>query len=379
MKARGQKRVHFVVAMLSAVLLAATPLTAYAYQVYKDSQGYRVWDVDPRYHSWNDGGYDQWGYNLAMCYSNMYIANVSREVQSGAIISQAGLTRGYGGVNTVDWGPVVINHSANPVKKAVVSSHSMELKPFGAGASAWGYGKVRDCYLNMHEVNSVDIFLLRLETTGPIVGLDNEDAFSSDFYVGSDGRTYGVPHADENGFVIMPDMARVDMGEGKTGYIDVKNMQRAALDYAETDEELEQATDELFELEADAFQAAFAEYYGVDGLSDEVAEQCVIRIRCENGQDAARTVMEEGTREALSGAIRNGSMPRERVMELTGQAEPLESRYNNFGEIPSYAVSLSDDAFEAVYALARPVMAFDVPVYAEDGVTVVGSYSIDRL
>ena len=42
-------------------------------------------------------------------------------------------------------------------------------------------------------------------------------------------------------------------------------------------------------------------------------------------------------------------------------------------------ITVTEEVFNAIFELARPQMQVSVPVYAEDGITVIGDFRFDRI
>lgn len=52
---------------------------------------------------------------------------------------------------------------------------------------------------------------------------------SSDYFIGADGQSYGVPIEDDDGVIAMPDMVRVKATNGEIGYVSPDEMTSAFL------------------------------------------------------------------------------------------------------------------------------------------------------
>lgn len=52
---------------------------------------------------------------------------------------------------------------------------------------------------------------------------------SSDYFIGADGQSYGVPIEDDEGVIAMPDMVRVKATNGEIGYVSPDEMTSAFL------------------------------------------------------------------------------------------------------------------------------------------------------
>lgn len=257
--------------------------------------------------------------------------------------------------------------------------------------------------------------------------------------VGEDGKVYGVPHENDYGETVMPDMMRVRATNGVYGYVDNRSQAFAVLGYPETQEEMSSAIAANSEKKASALRDAFAEYFGVDLLSHEQGYEVGRILTKSNGHANAQAYVTEHTRDGLlvamregrlssngaaalvAHAIERGAIPLEEIQSLPGVeagklASAVESVQTDAAGVADYSdavvsaedISAADNqdeiilraaeafvadqgawrieaeslevggsAFYEIYESAQAKTAVSVPVYASDGETVVGEYMIN--
>lgn len=275
---------------------------------------------------------------------------------------------------------------------------------------------------------------------GNAFGSSEYELDSDSAYVGDDGLVYGVPYEGPDKTIVMPDMARVKATNGNFGYISVDQMYAAIIDYAETEEAGVESVHNTAELKARALSEAFDEYYGVDSISFDDGYRLGEILYRENGRESARALMNDVASSDLAKAIvagtldkekaagllvdsvADGSIEKNRVVAVACSLEPsrlndvfdtsgiqLESTLSDSGGDPARAtessllelddfelaelivelkdetlitgdtVRIQSDAFSSIYKIAQPKVAVYIPVYGEDGATVVGEYRVDRM
>lgn len=175
---------------------------------------------------------------------------------------------------------------------------------------------------------------------------------------------YGVPYTDGNGQTVMPDMGRVEATNGAVGYVAIDDIEAAVFNGAKTPDGQVKAAEQNARDEAKALRTAFAEYYGIDALSDAAAYQCIIDVRYEGGTESAKSKMERDASALLAEALDEGEVAEARLNSLSN------SGFTN-------SLAISDAAFEEILNLAKENMKVSVPVYSVEG-TVVGEYSFVR-
>lgn len=183
-------------------------------------------------------------------------------------------------------------------------------------------------------------------------------------FVGENGLVYGVPYTDENGQTVMPDMGRVEAANGTVGYMAIDDIEAAVFNGAKTPDGQVKAAEQNARDEAKALRTAFAEYYGIDALSDAAAYQCIFDVRYEGGTESAKSKMERDASALLAEALDDGEVAEARLGSLSN------SGFTN-------SLTISDAAFEEILNLAKENMKVSVLVYSVEG-TVVGEYSFVR-
>ena len=259
-------------------------------------------------------------------------------------------------------------------------------------------------------------------------------------YVGDDGLIYGVPYEGPDKTIVMPDMARVKATNGNFGYISVDQMYAAIIDYAETEDAKSDSIHNTAELKGEALSEAFSEYYGVNSISPDDGYRLGETLYRENGRESARELMNdiasfdlakaivfgsldgEKAAQLLVDSVADGSIGKNQVVSVACSLDPsyLSDIVDSFGvqleasliddnvdsvrtvensllalddfEFAKLIVELKDesfitgdtvriqsDAFSSIYKIAQPKVAVYIPVYGEDGITVVGEYQVDRM
>lgn len=375
----------------ASALLAATLISgAFASTAFAATEtftsSYKTWSVNPTYRSYNTGAYTLMGYYFCDVESGMHITNTSRSVLDGAISSQAMLSIGKNGTLYSEVGPIATNTTSNNVLNYIRSYHDYSLSTLRgeSGAVAWGRGQVRSADLTMNNVNSAQFSMVTLDASGHWTGLSvgsnaeimtlNSEGWPEGNFIGADGLVYGVPYADEVGNLVEPDMARVLLDDGSFGYVSLAEMDDMTFDGATTQEELDSVVARIENAAANAYKQAFAQYYGIDALSLEDALACVADLKT-YGSDMAKERMENSTSAALVEGIRSGVVSEARAIELTEHSIATLATVQG---VPSFSISLSEDAFDEIQELAAPMMSIFVPVYSDSG-AVIGQYPVCRL
>lgn len=144
----------------------------------------------------------------------------------------------------------------------------------------------------------------------------------------------------------------------------IDDIEVAVFNGAKTQTEQAEAAEQNARDEAKALRAAFAEYYGIDALSDAAAYQCIIDVRYEGGTESAKSKMERDTSALLAEALDEGEVTEARLSSLS---------HSGFAN----NLTISDAAFEDILNIAKENMKVSVPVYSVEG-AVVGEYSFVR-
>lgn len=221
-------------------------------------------------------------------------------------------------------------------------------------------------------------------------------------HVGTDGQIYGVPFEGPDGNIVMPDMTRVRATNGNYGYISNDEMYAAILDNASNEEEKVQSIKNTANKKAPALASATEKYFGVAALTADELEECSRILITENGHSNALAAYSELAAEPLAVAINQGSLNRETavalvstyaksadaatISQLSGDSEDSVQSYaesivdNSVIEpVSAQQITVTQDVFDEVYKLAQQELAVPIPVYDEDGVTVVGTYMVNRM
>ena len=280
------------------------------------------------------------------------------------------------GTEVMHWGEAATSWENTPQHTYIRSSLEWDIG-HGEGAAAWGYGKVRSADWTMNEVTSDNIFPLTLEDPGTIASVEADETGvwvpGMHNFVGENGLLYGVPYTDAEGKTVMPDMGRVEATNGTIGYMAVDSIETAVFNGAASPSEQIEAAKQNAIDEAKAFRSAFAEYYGVDALSDAAAYQCIIDVRYEGGVEGAIFAIEQDTKDFMLEVIRGDV-----AVFSGGENDAVSNHLESLtGSSPSGEYMTSEEAFEEILDIAKQSMVVSVPVYSIEG-DVIGEYSFVR-
>lgn len=321
--------------------------------------------------------------------STMGVWNVGRAVQSGAIRAQVFIKVYCTDIFYPDravtyYGTAATNTEANAAGNKMISSIEKGID-YPQGATCLGNAIVR----------RPDLVMVTLKTSEYMVGTTGDWGYNGEIViqgeppveVGADGLTYGAPYVGEDGLIAMPDMIYSEATNGEFGYVSSAMLDAAIVNYAETPEEEMAAIAAIDNQKAAALRSAFAEYYGADVLSFEDAMDCANQLVHEEGVEGSRATAIASASAALAEAVRLGEVTGERAVELLGTeavasaAIPAGSQILGAGVIGGLTasdVTISAAAYEAILDIARAQVAIHLPVYADDGTTIVGEVVIDR-
>lgn len=157
---------------------------------------------------------------------------------------------------------------------------------------------------------------------------------SNEFQVNSKGQTFGTIRERADGTVEQAELVRVEATNGQIGYISVIQMETAAMIGAE----------HTADNAAKALCASAKERYGWDVIDFDEARDVVITATLGNG--------------------------RERSFQAFAQY---------VGSRVGLELEVTEDDFQAIFDDARKAVAVTIPVYEEDGETVIGEYIVNRL
>lgn len=242
-----------------------------------------------------------------------------------------------------------------------------------------------------------------------VVGRSIAVSDEADIQVNSAGQTYGVPEGTDGDSITMPDLVRVEATNGKMGYVNYAEMNEIAGNYVLPDGR---------DAAAAAFQDAINEYYGTEIASEEDGLQSYsIAAYYDPSLESDEVELGKLVSEPLAEAMRSGSLSKEKTVEIisdslaagtlsdaakaslveesagfvaaieggtafqrnggAGVSEMLDGV--SFAGIEASDISMSERAYESIYLLAREKMSVSIPVYDEDGITVIGEYILNRI
>lgn len=228
------------------------------------------------------------------------------------------------------------------------------------------------------------------------------------------GQTFGVPTPGNDGVLVFPDLVRTRAENGEMGYVDFDEMNDIAT------RSFEEAGAAPF---IAAFQEATAEYYGVELLTAEQAETCVeIANYAGNYSESDEVVfgkllaeplaaalkageLDQGrARELVLGSLRAGTIPEEMATRMIDESMKAASGFTGVAtssdavalceaalskgavipttqlqEIQSTNLFVSEEVYEEIYRSVQRKTCISIPVYAEDGKTVIGDFLLDRI
>lgn len=351
MKRKALKAIFGMMAFVLLGCLLGRP--AYAYSYYYESP-VSSWNFgrDYQYHSYNWAAYNDMGYYQKDNFSSMNIA-ATLYTDPSTISSVAVITYGdLFGKEYHEVGPVATWNSAMGYNDYVTSyvEYSIMLGRGEAGAMGYGWGYVGGPNGNQR-IGSEYFTLGVIDDLGPIQPTSlSENGYSNGMpwnpgarnFVGSDGRLYGVGFVDSNGEVVVPDMIRVKLDDGQAAYVSIDEMDAASFDYASTQSDRLRASKAVETETLNAVKESVKEVLGVS-VDDDNAEALI-----ESFSQPSRRQMGEGLIQNFSDSYEN-------------EASDIDRKYSE------------------VLSLVRDKTSFDIPAYAEDGTTVIGTYTVNRV
>lgn len=214
------------------------------------------------------------------------------------------------------------------------------------------------------------------------------------------GETYGFA-VDERGNALAapPDLIAAIATNGERGYL------RADEYHAAQDEQRRSLSDEEFRVYAEtrqnALKQAFSEYLGCDLLSTDAAAECLGAKETSGGMERAAALASEELSLSLTEAVRSGTLPAEDAQVLlqgelvslslpAAAPAPLKAQAGELSaqqletavkaEGARFKVAIGKDTFEReILPLAQAKTATMLPVYASDGVTVIGEFALNSM
>ncbi len=392
--AGGTARLLATMMVAASLVLACAPAAHAIPWVEENSEGVSLapqW-TDLAYYWKIDSYNEQLSQSVSRVHTRMMAKNIGRSVQSGAIRVQsflrATVSQGGGQVTTIA-GPAVTNPGVNPMNEWVTSQFSEIYYP-AAEVYCLGNAILRKPDLTNVTLNTG--LYHAASVAFPIMSNDGEVALNaiaeSDIELRADGRTYGSPYEGPDGEAIMPDMLRVVATNGQIGYVSMAEMDEGIMLGASTPEEETEAYVLIEDLKAQALKNAFAEYYGVDALSTEEALACATELAFENGERDSRLAATASSQVELASAIESGLISAEKASDLLGaSAASANLRSGTSATSPAASgaeivmpssISIDEEAYGEILDRVRAETAIHLPVYAEDGFTIVGELVVHR-
>lgn len=397
-KSRNPRYGKFIAVPALAFSLALSLFagTAYAWNGYVNHERYL--NYNPTFWTNSQGAYTLYGYINVDWGSFMKASNTEGYSDPAEIQTQAmGTVGSYNGFQTTEktlTGPFVANWNGSAkdvvTESSLTGSISQAVGVGEIGALSWGRGQVT---ANDGRVYKLPTYYHLLVTTidgkyvaGPTVSSvyaanSAEWIPGSGNFVGEDGRSYGVAYIDDTGNLSVPDMLRVELGDGSFGYIGKDSMRDASLEGAKTQEEINLVAEKVLAFEAEALQGAFCQYYGIDALSYGDALECASLMRFEGGNARAAEIMESKTAGTLALGVNEGLVDEVKARSMTEleNAGMLSASSGLDGVLSEDDICISESDFEAILDIAMPELTLSIPAYGENGVDVVGYYSFVRL
>lgn len=349
-----RKVLRAIFGMMAFVLLGCLlGRPAYAYSYYYESP-VASWNfgADYQYHSYNWAAYNDMGYYEKDNFSSMNIA-ASLYTDPSNIYSVAVITYGdLSGNEHHEVGPVATWNSGMGYNDYVTSNveYLIRLGRGETGAMGYGWGYVEGPNDSRQRIGSEYFTLGVIDDLGPIQptsmsdnGYSNGTTWSPGArnFVGSDGRLYGVGFIDSNGDVVVPDMIRVKLDDGREAYISTDEMDAATFGYAST--------------RSDRLQASrAAETEVVNAVKESVREVLGTTIDNDNAEALIASFSQPSRQQAGEGLIKSFSGSNENASD-------------------------TERDYAKVLSLVREKTSFGIPAYAEDGITVIGTYTLNRV
>lgn len=200
---------------------------------------------------------------------------------------------------------------------------------------------------------------------------------SSDYFIGADGQSYGVPIEDDEGVIAMPDMVRVKATNGEIGYVSPDEMTSAFFEGAVEQDEIETVLASLADKKARALTNAANQRFGFEVLTYDEAYEIGNLLVQANGMLNAKDAMQGVASRRIAVALEEGVISSAKANEIATMSMDAE---DNSGELLlSGGFTISEQLFASIYKEAQKDVSVEVPVYASDGSTIVGVYEVDRM
>lgn len=186
---------------------------------------------------------------------------------------------------------------------------------------------------------------------------------TADYFIGQDGQSYGVPVEGDDGLITMPDMVRVRASNGEIGYVSPDAMIDAFFEGATSQDEIDDVLSSLAEKKAYALMEAADRMLGEGALVYEEAFRIGDALVEDGGIEKVQEMMRTASGDAIVGVAE----------EMALQSADVDANASeNISEI-------EDSLIMSIINEARRDVSVEVPVYASDGTTVIGSYEVNRM
>ena len=200
---------------------------------------------------------------------------------------------------------------------------------------------------------------------------------SSDYFIGADGQSYGVPVEGDEGIIAMPDMVRVKATNGEIGYVSPDEMTNAFFEGAVEQDEIEAVLASLADKKAQALTNAANQCFGFEVLAyDEAYEMGNLLVQA-NGMLKAKDAMQGVAAQRIAVALEEGVISSAKANEIATMA--MDAEDNSDELLLSGDFTINEQLFASIYNEAQKDVRVEGPVYASDGSTVVGVYEVDRM
>lgn len=268
-----------------------------------------------------------------------------------------------------------------------------------------------------------------------IANADNSKFVNEEYaHINEDGKIYGVPYEGEEGTVIMPDMVNVRATNGVYGYISQKEMDAAVLDYASNDSEMMASISNTAKMKSEALSDVTTKTFGQQLLNESLSAETIDLLMHENGVKNAREYVTENTQDALyklvtadvlddnittqllvdaieigaisdneiEESIKRASCSIENLVSSSSKSKinanaTVDEKINTllslsieekalalakskaFDCLNASDISISEALFKDIYQKCQHMTSVFIPVYDEDGTTIIGEYEVYRM
>lgn len=138
---------------------------------------------------------------------------------------------------------------------------------------------------------------------------------NSDYFIGADGRSYGIPIEGDEGTIVMPDMVRVKATNGEIGYMSPDEMTNAFFEGAVEQNEIEEVLASLADKKAQALTDAATRRFGFEVVTYSEAFEIGNLLVQEGGISKAKESMRNISTQRLASALEDGAVSFDEVEE----------------------------------------------------------------